>query len=237
MSQNEKTLITAAGPNMMPILEQFSLPRFERFAQEHSYDLEVTELSDDSLARKDDRAKEARWQKISLLKKALGNSALVVWFDADVLIKRFDEDIADNLSESSYQGLVLHNVPAENRINPNTGVWVMRQCTESFDFLDEVEQVGMISSRWADQAAVMSVLGWPMGDERHHGTYMPTESNDFLLGTGWLPTGWNQPYCENRPNPEAYIGRPLVDDPHAIHFMAMTIEDRMTYMGVEAGKK
>lgn len=231
MAKNEKTLVTAAGPNMMPVLEKFSLPTFERFAQEHGYNVEVTQLGDDSLARKDVQAKEARWQKISILKKALGNSALVVWFDADVLIKRFDEDIAANLSEESYQGLVLHDVPAEDRINPNTGVWVMRQCTESFEFLDAVGQVGMVSSRWADQAAVMQVLGWPMGDERHHGTHMPTESNKFFQGTDWLPIGWNQPYCENRPNPEAYVGRPLVEYPNAVHFMAMTIEDRMIYMG------
>lgn len=236
MLKNEKTLVTAAGPNMMSVLEEFSLPTFERFAQEHRYDVEVTELYDDSLARKDAQAKEARWQKINIVRKALSNSALVVWLDADVLIKRFDEDIADNLSEVSYQGLVLHDVPAENRINPNTGVWVMRQCVESFDFLDAVEEVGMISNRWADQAAVMQALGWPMGDERHHGTYMPTESNKFLRGTDWLPTSWNQPYCENRPNPEAYVGRPVVERPNALHFMAMTIEDRMIYMGVEARK-
>lgn len=225
-----KTLLTAAGPNMETVLERFSLPLFERFAETHNYAVEAHSLGEDSLLRKDNRAIAARWQKIGLLRKCLEKNDVVAWFDADVMIARRDEDIADHLAATDFQGLVLHNVPAEDRINPNTGVWLMRNSPQSFDFLDEVEETGIVSQRWADQAAAMQVLDWQMGDTRHTGARMPDSPNYFAAATSWLPTGWNQPYVDNRPNPEAYVGRPLVENPHAVHFMAMTITDRLTHM-------
>lgn len=216
---------------MLPLLHKYSLPTFEKFANNNGYIVEVVELPRDDLARKSKEAREARWQKMSIMRNALERNDLAVWFDADVMICRYDEDIAGHLQESDYQGFVLHDVPAENRINPNTGVWVMKNTEKSFRFLDEIERIGMPEGRWADQGAVMRALGWINGDDRYFGARMPAEGTDFMTGTGWLPTGWNQPYCENRPNPEAYVGRPLVANPHAVHFMAMTIQERMQTMG------
>lgn len=231
MSKIKKVLVTAAGPNMMPVLQNHSLPTFKKFADKQGYDIRVTELPSDSLARKDPQAKNARWQKMAILRDALATNDIAVWLDADILIRRFDEDIADHLAETDYQGLVLHKVPAENRINPNTGVWVMRNTSKAFDFLNAVESVGMPEGRWADQGAVMKALGWTMGDDRYSGARMPDKGTSFMEGTAWLPIGWNQPYCDNRPNPAAYVGRPTVKDPHALHFMAMTIQERMQVMG------
>ena len=226
-----KILITAAGPNMMPVLEGYSLPAFKRFADEHGYTVHVEKLAENSAARKSKAAKEARWQKIRLMRQALEDNDVAVLFDADVLICRFDQDIADNLAPSDYQGLVLHDVPAEQRINPNTGVWVMRRTQKAFDFLAAVEGVGMPEGRWSDQGAVMAALGWIPGDDRYHGARMPEVGSEFLDGTAWLPIGWNQPYMDKRPNPEAYVGRPTVAHPYAVHFMAMTIADRLLVMG------
>lgn len=227
----KKTLVTAAGPNMMPILDRFSLPTFERFADRHGYQIHVEELLTDDTARKSDAAKAARWQKVGLMRRILEANDVAVWFDADVLICRSDTDIASHIKPGYFQGLVLHSVPAENRVNPNTGVWAMRNSSQAFAFLDAVDAVGMPKGRWADQGAVMGALGWERGDDRYHGARMPEKVNAFLAGTTWLPIGWNQPYCENRPNPEAYEGRPLVEDPNALHFMAMTIDERKLVMG------
>lgn len=230
MSKKDKVLVTSAGPNMMRVLTEFSLPRFQRFGAEQGYDIHVEELSKDSLTRKSEDAKSARWQKMRILRAALKQYDTVAWFDADVLIRRYDEDIARHLADTSFQGLVLHDVPAEDRINPNTGVWVIRNRQESFDFLNAVEDIGMPQGRWADQGAVMRALDWINGDENYRGARMPTAKNRFVQGTTWLPIGWNQPYCEDRPNPEAYVGRPTVADPHALHFMAMTIDERVAAM-------
>jgi hypothetical protein len=231
MSQAKKALVTLAGPNMMPILQDYTLPAFERFADAQGYTTEVEEVGIDCLTRKGEGAKQARWKKISAIRKALKNNDLIAWFDADVLIRRVDEDIADKMEDHAFQGLVLHSVPAENRLNPNTGVWVMRNSEQAFDFLDQLDEIGLPDGRWADQAAVMQALGWVMGDERHFGARPPESANGYVGETTWLPIGWNQPYCENRPNPQAYIGRPTVEDPNAVHFMAMTIEERRLVMG------
>lgn len=230
MAGVKKTLVTAAGPHMSNVLRHFSLPLFERFAERHGYSVCVNNFDEDSLERKDTKAIAARWQKIELIRNCLRKSDVVVWFDADVMIVRCDEDIVNHVTEQDYQGFVLHNVPAENRVNPNTGVWVMRHTQEAFDFLDSVESVGIISKRWADQAAVMKVLGWEMGDDRHIGARKPEVLNTFAVATSWLPIGWNQPYVEDRPNPEVYAGRPTVENPNAVHFMAMTISDRLVHM-------
>ena len=230
MSQISKTLVTAVGPNMVPVLERYSLPTFETYANTHGYDVSVVSLAGDSMQRKDEAAKAARWRKIGIMRDALMRSEVAVWFDADVMINRFDEDIVSHLGQQDYQGFVLHHVPAEDRINPNSGVWVMRRSEKSFDFLDAVEAEGMPVGRWADQGAIMRALGWNLGDDRYQGARIPETGSQYMQGTAWLPIGWNQPYCDDRPNPEAYVGRPLVDNPHAVHFMAMTIEERMVSM-------
>jgi hypothetical protein len=227
----KKCLVSAAGPNMAPILDSYSLPTFNQYASKNNYSVYIERLETDSLARKDEHAKRARWKKISIMREALMQNDIVVWFDADILIRRFDEDLALYLRPNDYQGLVLHSVPAENRINPNTGVWIMRKSSKAFAFLDAIEAIGMPPGRWSDQGAVMQALGWITGDAQYYGAHQPDVATEFITGTAWLPTGWNQPYCENRPNPQAYVGRPIVESPHALHFMAMTNEERQLAMG------
>ena len=226
-----KTIVTAAGPNMLPVLTRFSLPSFSWFAERQGYTVQVTHLQQDDTVRKSDSAKRARWQKLSIIRGALEQSKVVVWFDADVIICRNDTDILESLGPTDYQGLVLHSVPSENRINPNTGVWVMRQTEKAFRFLDTVETIGIPEGRWSDQGAVLEALGWIKGDDRYHGARMPDNPTEFIEGTTWLPIGWNQAYYASRSNPEDYMGRPTVPNPFAVHFMAMTIADRLKYMG------
>ena len=230
MLYHAKTIITAAGPNMMPLLSKYSLPTFVEYANTFDYDLRVIPLEKDSMDRKADLAKSARWHKISIMRDALTNSKVVIWLDADIMICRNDEDIISNLEPHDYQGFVLHDVPAENRINPNSGVWVMRQEQRSLDFLNTIETIGLPGGRWADQGAIMRALGWNLGDENYFGAKFPQHGSCFLEGTQWLPIGWNQPSFEDRQNLESYEGRPRVPNPHAVHFMAMTIEQRMASM-------
>lgn len=225
MTQEKKLLLSAAGPNMVPILEKYSQPLFERFAAAQGYDVQVAALEEDDVTRKGGKAKSARWAKINLMQQALRSHDLVAWFDADVLIRRTDEDIADHLGSEDFQGLVLHSVPTERRINPNTGVWVMRNSEIALDFLDEVQEIGMPDGRWADQGAVLKALGWIMGDENYYGA-RPGPGTRFTAGTAYLPTGWNQPHKAPRSNAANYVGRPEVADPQAIHFMGMAIAER-----------
>lgn len=219
-----KTLITAAGPNMASVLADISLPSFSSFAARHGYAVRVKHVTEDDADRLSILAKHVRWQKLSFIRSALAESDIVVWFDADVLICRTDTDILDCLGAHDYQGLVLHAITSENRVNPNTGVWLMRNTPKAFDFLDAVSAIGMPEGRWADQGAVMRALGWVLGDANYHGARMPHASTEFIQGTTWLPVGWNQPYLEK------YAGPGRASNPFAIHFMGMSVHDRLSRM-------
>lgn len=224
-----KLLLTAAGPNMRPVLLRHSLPRFSKYANLFSYDVHTEYLPSDS-AQRDSKAKSARWQKISIIKSALQSYDIVLWLDADTLIERFDRDIVNDVKSDDFQGLVLHNVPFERRVNPNTGVWLLKSTDIANAFIDSILDCGMPQGRWADQAALMHTLGWNMGDANFYGAAPPQFPNQYTARTTWLPIGWNQPFVERRPNSEAYVGRPLIDNPYIVHYMSMTPSERLTYM-------
>jgi galactosyl transferase GMA12/MNN10 family len=229
-------LISAAGPQMRDVLYDLALPSFRSYAQAWGYAVHAVDLPADG-ACADPAAQDAKWAKIALLREALMAYPLAVWLDADILVLRTDEDIATHLHPAHFQALALEQVPSEHRINPNTGVWVLRSCPAAFDFLDNLEKVGAQPGPWADQGAVLAALGWERGDRQYRWA-RPGVGNRFLTRTSWLPTGWNQPYLEQRHDGELYNGsadsyadRPSVARPHALHFMGMTPAARYQRMG------
>ena len=234
-SSRRGALVTAAGPRMREMLHDLALPTFRRYAARWGYDVVVDDLASDG-AGADASAQRAKWAKIRLLRSALEAYPLALWLDADVLIVRDDEDIADHLRPDSFQGLAIEQVPYEHRANPNTGVWLMRSGPEAFDFLDAVEAAGEQPGPWADQGAVLAALGWERGDEQYRWA-RPGLGNRFLVATSWLPPGWNQPYLRGRDDAsvfnssaESYADRPTVRDPHAVHFMGMAPDARRRHM-------
>lgn len=228
-------LVTAAGPGMRDVLHDLALPTFRRYAERWGYDLQAVDLPVDGSGA-DEAAQHAKWRKIALLRQALREHRLVVWLDADVLLLRQDEDVAGLLRPRSFQGLVLETVPAEQRTNPNTGVWVLRSCPAAVAFLQAVETAGPQPGPWSDQGAVLAALGWHRGDERYRGA-RPGVGNAFARSTTWLPGRWNQPYLGPRDDDEAfgsaadsYRDRPDHPDPCALHFMGLTAAARRRRM-------
>ena len=234
-------VVTAAGPSMRPVLHDLALPSFHRWAQRWGWTVSATDLPYDG-AGADAGAQQAKWAKVDLVRSALRRWPLVLWLDADVLLLRDDEDVAVHLQPGTFQALVLEHVPQEQRVNPNTGVWLLRSCPQAFAFLDRVEALGPQPGPWADQGAVLAALGWHRGDARYRGA-RPGPGSVFLSGTSWLPPGWNQPYQGERSEHEAfnsratsYDDRPAVRAPHALHFMGMTAAARYRHMAdVAAG--
>lgn len=155
----DRVLVTAAGPQMRPALHDLALPTFVRFAERWGYCVNVEDLAADGV-RADPAAQRAKWAKLGLLREALTRFAMALWVDADVLICRYDEDVASHLPTGDFQALGLEQVPHEHRVNPNTGVWLMRSGPAAFAFLDEVLSVGRQPGPWADQGAVLAALGW-----------------------------------------------------------------------------
>lgn len=228
-------VVTAAGPNMRSLLHQFALPTFRLFGNRWGYQVRARDLPRDGTAA-DEAAQQAKWAKVTVMREALTEFPLVLWLDADVLLTRADEDIADHLHPDHFQALALEHVPFEHRVNPNTGVWLMRSCPQAFAFLDAVEAAGPQPGPWADQGAVLAALGWNRGDVRYHWAG-PGVGSPFLAGTSWLPPGWNQPYLEGRTSdscynssPESYATRPSVPFPHAVHFMGLSWQARAEHM-------
>ena len=237
--RTRRALVTAAGPRMQQVLEEVSLPTFEWYGARWGYEVLPTWLPGDGYGS-DSGAQDAKWQKIRLLREALTEFELVVWVDADVLIQRDDDDIASHLHPDHFQAMALEQVPAEHRINPNTGVWLLRSGPAALAFLAEVELRGPQPGPWADQGAVLAALGWDRGDENYRWS-RPGPGSEFLRGTSWLPPSWNQPYLGRREPDESYNsastsyeGRPSVDRPHAVHFMGLTPDARYRHMASAA---
>ena len=228
-------LVTAAGPGMRDVLHDLTLPTMRRYAARWNYAVTAVDLGVDG-ARAEPAAQRAKWAKIEILRAALARHPVAVWIDADVLLLRTDEDVVAHLHPSAFQALALEHVPHEHRINPNTGVWVLRRGADATAFLDAVERAGPQPGPWADQGAVLAALGWDRGDERYHWA-RPGPGSQFLAGTSWLPPGWNQPYLAERVDGElyngsavSYLGRPEVARPFALHFMGMTAAARYRHM-------
>lgn len=233
-------LVTAAGPRMRGALHDLAAPTFARYAEQWGWRLLVEDLPADG-AGSSAGAQQAKWVKLRLLRQALMCYPLALWLDADVLLLRDDEDLTRHLHPQHFQALALEQVPAEHRINPNTGVWLMRSCPDAFAFLDAVESAGPQPGPWADQGGVLAALGWERGETDYRWA-RPGRGNHFLAGTSWLPPGWNQPYLQGRRDDEcfnssasSYADRPQVLDPHALHFMGMTPEARYRAMAQVAG--
>ncbi|MDP4000423.1 MAG: hypothetical protein Q8Q11_03270 [bacterium] len=182
-----KAIISSVTETYAPLLT-YSRPTFERFAERHGYEVVIDRRKRDNAPDSPAKRRRARWRKIQLLEKALQQFGTVVWFDADVMITKFDRDILADIAGDCFQGLVLEVFP--HRYNPNTGVWVLRQDRDSFRFLAKVRKLGQLNHGFADQGSVMKALGWELGNYKHHGAKISYPSQ-FLIRTSWLPPEWN----------------------------------------------
>ncbi len=234
-------IVTAAGPRMSAVLHELALPTFTAYARAWGWEVLSEDLGQDG-AGADPSAQQAKWTKIRLLRAALETHAFALWLDADVLLLRTDDDILGHLRPGDFQALALEQVPTEHRVNPNTGVWLLRSCPEAFAFLDAVETTGRQPGPWADQGAVLAALGWDRGDADYRWA-RPGLGNVHTAGTSWLPVGWNAPFLEGRSGEDcfnsgadSYADRPTVDRPHALHFMGMTPAARYGAMAAVAGR-
>jgi hypothetical protein len=200
-------LLSAAGPAMAPLLA-LTRPTFEAFARRHGYRLELHHVDDDH-DRSRPEVRRAKWRKVELLAGALRRADVVVWIDADAAVTRFDRDIADDVPGQAFQGLVLERFPG--RVNPNTGVWVLRRSDRAQAFLDAVLDVGQLPHSWADQATVCHLLGWDVGDHHGHGARR-VRATPYAASTAWLAPTWNVVGSDRSDARIRHVaGRPLDD--------------------------
>jgi hypothetical protein len=150
---------------------------FRPYAQRHGYTLDLrTDLIDTS--------RPPAWSKVALIRELLARHETVVWLDADTIVVRGDRDIAAELPDGRFLGLVEHRV--DGRANPNTGVMVIRSGDDARNFFSEVwDSTRFLNHRWWEQAAVMELLGYdPEGGES-------LRESEWQRGVQRLDKSWN----------------------------------------------
>jgi hypothetical protein len=189
-----KAIVCAAGPVMWPLLE-CAMPTFERFADEHQYELVINRDLHDAEDYRSTKNKAVRWGKVAMLKEVAESYDLALWMDADSMFTSFDRDVADDVPKDCFQALTLEQSPRRYRrgFNPNTGVWALRTGERGQQFMVDVLAIGIEQTGiWAEQEAVSKVLGWEMKtDSEGNHISKPVHPSGYLRDTGWLPAEWN----------------------------------------------
>lgn len=175
-----RRVLTSFGFGDHNVMLRITLPTFARYAATHGYDLFVPAAPPDGCDR------PASWAKIPLL-SALFERGYdeVLWIDADVVIRRFDRDIAEDCDEKPLH-MVVHDT--RDGMVPNCGVWHVKN---SFaPYLEEVwnRDGSRRGGGWWEQAAVISLLG---GDPDAEKVAVPPGPLWGELPYEWNPHAWD----------------------------------------------
>ena len=102
-----------------------------KFAEVNNYDFVCKSLH----YLKTNETEPSSWKKLYLFKELFKTYDFILWIDADVIIKKFDDD-PFNYMEDYYQGLVYHLVG--NEIWPNCGVWALSKNCYTMGYIDRM---------------------------------------------------------------------------------------------------
>ena len=96
------------------------------------------------------------WNKIPLIRQALAlKFDLVVWLDADTLIRRTDVDLRLALGEGSPIGMCRHPTPWDDQDwHFNSGVIFIRHTKLTRKFFDRVWKAGPVNHPWHEQVRI-----------------------------------------------------------------------------------
>lgn len=177
-----RKVITSFGVNYHQKLLGLSVPGIYKYAAKHGYDIylpnpysfggNVVKL-------------HPSWWKLVLFQHLFQQYDSVLWIDADVLICKFDKDIAEDVGQDKDFGLVVHNV--KNEQIPNCGVWYLNQsCMSWLMRLYEYQNLPQ-SWCWWEQAALIHLLSTNEGS---------------TIQWSSLPYEWNPHLHDNRNIPE-----------------------------------
>lgn len=183
-----RRVLTSFGFGPHAELLQIAAPGFARYAAAHDYDLFIPRSG---FFGDKDRERPPSWWKLPLIHHLItqGYDA-VLWIDADVVIRRFDKDIAEDCGDQPMHMVVHHT---NDGAVPNCGVWYLRR-----DFLPVSARLWnrdgfRRSAGWWEQAAVIDFLG---GDP----DATPVSVPDGPLW-GQLPYEWNPHVRDSRSLP------------------------------------
>lgn len=152
---------------------------FQPYAKRHGYDLHLH-------TRSADPSRSPHWSKIRILRELIERYELVVWLDSDLVMVDTRRDIAYDLEPGYFLYLVEH-VYNDERI-PNTGVMMLRSGEDAAQFLDDAWELEQYTDHeWAEQAAIMDLLGYDMQRKRPK-TATPYRDQTKLISPRWNST-------------------------------------------------
>lgn len=147
MNSLRKLLITYADGNAAEKMAVYSIPSFKKYAGLHGYDFKLIHKYNEQ---------HPAWEKVYAFQEYLKDYDVVLWIDIDAIIVKFDKDISSVFDETvAFQGLAVE--PDK----PNTGVWLMRSCKQSFKFLHYLIHISpSFQTPCWEQDAVRLLLGY-----------------------------------------------------------------------------
>ena len=189
--------ITSFGIGEHRSLLSLSIPTFYLYAQNHGYDLFCP---DTTFFSNKTQTMPPAWWKIDLIQYLFNNYDQVLWIDADVIICRFEEDIANYVGSQYDFGVVVHETP-DGQV-PNSGVWFLNKT--SLNWLYKLKDLNHFkrSEYWWEQAALLSLLGMNPDDKK-------------LVLPNNCPISWTQ--LDYAWNPHIHDHRKIPDDTKFFH--------------------
>lgn len=182
--------IVSLGTGPQERLLKLAATTFRPYAKRHGYDLHLHTEALDPL-------RPAPWSKIVALQQIQERYDVLVWLDADLMIVDGRRDIAAELGDDAFSGLVEHP-QAGGGAMPNSGVWVLRTGERCAAFLEEVwAQEDLIDHRWWENAAICRLLGYELDPVR------PGAPTAWREATTFLDPRWNS--IRDAPAQGAYI--------------------------------
>jgi hypothetical protein len=197
--------IVSLGAGRQARLLALAARSFRPYAERHGYELALhTDLRDPS--------RPPPWSKIVLLRELAATHDVLLWLDADLVIVDQSLDIATELEESRFLYLAEHETGAGRM--PNSGVMMLRGCSETIAFLDDVyAQDDLVHHRWWENAAICRLLGYQL-DPVGPGTPTPLLSEHTKL----ISSRWNS--IPDAPAP----------DPRIRHYPGYSLKVRGAFM-------
>lgn len=130
-------------------LKALVLPHNQEYADKHQYKLHCfTNVLDN---------RPPSWSKILILMSLLSQYDWMMWIDADAIFTNFETKIGDFIISHEDSDLIIE----KDDQNINAGVFLIKNCPESFEFLAEVySQTPFILHQWWEQAAIIHLIDY-----------------------------------------------------------------------------
>lgn len=100
-----KKAITSFGTDYHSSLLSLSIKTLYMYAYNHNYDLF---FPSNNFFSDTTKIKPPSWWKLDVIENLLKTYEQVLWIDSDVIICRFENDIANEMDQNSTFGLVVH---------------------------------------------------------------------------------------------------------------------------------